>query len=43
MRERLAALCNGDLTVHSMIGEGTMVRMRLPKGEMQEEMGKVPA
>ena len=43
VRERLAALCSGDLTVHSMIGEGTMVRMRLPKGEMQEEMGKVPA
>lgn len=43
VRERLAALCSGDLNVDSMIGEGTMVRMRLPKGEIQEEMGKVPA
>ena len=43
VRERLAALCSGDLTVHSRVGDGTMVRMRLPKGEMQEEMGKVPA
>ena len=32
-RQRVEAMCGGELTVHSVVGEGTTVLIRLPKEE----------
>ena len=40
VRQRLSNMCSGSITIESTIGEGTVVTIRIPKGEKNENRSR---